>query len=79
MFAGLIWLAFGAGSGDSYGKQGYNGRIFTEKISDWLFSCFNFIESDGNFKRQKRSSDFDYRDQGIYLSISTFLLCFSRR
>ena len=65
MLAGFIWLAFSAGSGDSHGGYGYNRRIFTEGISDWLFSGFNFFESDGNYKRQKRSSIFEFRDQGI--------------
>ena len=67
MLAGFIWLAFSAGSGDSHGGYGYNRRIFTEGISDWLFSGFNFFESDGDYKRQKRSSSFEFRDQGIYV------------
>ena len=68
MLAGFIWLAFSAGGGDSHGGYGYNRRIFTEGISDWLFSGFNFFEHDGNYKRQKRSSSFEFRDQGIKVS-----------
>jgi len=65
MLAGFIWLAFSAGGGDSHGGYGYNRRIFTEGISDWLFSGFNFFEHDGNYKRQKRSTSFEFRDQAM--------------
>ena len=67
MLAGFIWLAFSAGSGDSHGGYGYNRRIFSEGISEWLFSG-NFFDYGGDYKRHKRSSSFEFRDQGIIVS-----------
>jgi hypothetical protein len=70
MLGGFIWLAFSANGGSSHGSYGsnYNRRIFPGGITDWLFSGINLFRNapDGDYyKRNKRSSKLEFRDQGI--------------
>jgi len=67
MLAGFIWLAFSSqgGSSSSGGYGSYNRRIFSDGISDWLFSGSNLFGNDGEYKRRKRSSNLEYKDQAM--------------
>ena len=66
MLGGFIWLAVSAGSGSSDGGYGsYNRRIFSEGITDWLFSGGNYFGYDSDNNRHKRSSNSDFKDQGM--------------
>ena len=65
MLAGFIWLAFST-QGSSGGYGSYNRRSdFSGGLGNWLFSLDNFFDSDGEFKRHKRSNSFEFRDQGM--------------
>ena len=71
MLAGFIWLAFSSqSSSDGYGS--YNRKIYYDGISDWLFSGNNLFGYDGDYKRHKRSSNLEYKDQGIVFTLSIY-------
>lgn len=71
MLGGFIWLAISAGgasgSSNSYGSSygSYNRRIFSEGVTDWLFSGGNFFGYDSGNNRHKRSSKSNLRDEGM--------------